>query len=54
MNRQEILDTVRSLSRSQGFYGRLYKELQDNEESLDYLVQQNFKDSVDMVLFLES
>lgn len=53
MNKQEILDAVSSLAKSQGFYGRLLLELNEKEEMLNYLVDQNFKDVVDMVMFLE-
>lgn len=53
MNKEEILETIRKLSCSQGFYGRLYEEIKDNEKALSYLEKQNFKDAVDLVLFLE-
>lgn len=51
MNRNEILDLVKSLAKSQGFYSRLLEEL--NNEKLDYLEQQNFKDPIDFILFIE-
>lgn len=54
MTGNEILDTVKSLAQSQGFYCRLYEQLKDNEEALEYLEQQSFKDPVDMILFFES
>lgn len=58
MNKQEILNAVKSLAQSQGFYGRLYEALtsgtEEAEEALDQMVEQNFKDSVDMVMWLES
>ena len=53
MNKEEILKAVESLSHSQGFYCRLYNALQDNDEALEYLSNQNFKDVVDLILFLE-
>lgn len=53
MDRNEILDSIKSLASSQGFYGRLYEQLYDNDDALEYLEQQNFKDVVDMILFLE-
>ena len=57
MNRQEILNTIKSLSSSQGFYGRLYMQLSDDSEEvneyLDYLESQNFKDPIDLIMFLE-
>ena len=58
MNRQEILNAVKSLAMSQGFYGRLYNALTDGTEEaesvLQEMVNQNFKDSVDMVMWIES
>ncbi len=53
MDKNDILKAVYMLACSQGFYGRLYMELQENEGLLDYLVEQNFKDTLDMVFFLE-
>lgn len=55
MNRQEILNAVKSLAMSQGFYGRLYNALTNGTEEaeavLQEMVDQNFKDSVDMVMW---
>jgi len=51
MNREQILNAVRTLAASQGFYGRLYDEA---EVFLDLMVDQNFCDTVDMVMWLES
>lgn len=53
MVRDEILKIIKSLAQSQGFYGRLLEQIQNNEEDLDYLEQQSFKDAVDLILFLE-
>lgn len=53
MNRDEILNTIKSLASSQGFYGRLYEQLYDNDDALEYLERQNFQDPVDMILFFE-
>ena len=58
MSRQQILDTFRSLAKSQGFYGRLldYIDSMDEGERDTYLLdleRQNFKDAVDLVLYLE-
>lgn len=53
MKSDEILNIIKSLAQNQGFYGRLLEQIQDNEEALEYLEQQNFKDSVDLILFLE-
>lgn len=54
MTKEEILSAVKNLAMSNGSYGRLLKELENNEKALDYLVKMNFGDVVDMVMFLES
>ena len=58
MNRNAIMETIRSLALSQGFYGRLYRQLEDlDDETYDEVMQEleekNFKDVVELVLFLE-
>ena len=57
MNKEQILDTIRSLAASQGFYGRLYNALTDGSEQADEFLatmeEQNFGDVVDMVTWLE-
>ena len=35
MNKEQILDAMRSLAASQGFYGRLYDTLTDGSEQSD-------------------
>lgn len=52
MNREEIISAIESLATSQGFYGRILENL--NEKYLDYLEKQNFKDIIDLILFLET
>jgi len=58
MNREQILDAIKTLAMSQGFYGRLYERLTDgtleSDSFLDLMEEQNFGDTVDMVLWLES
>lgn len=58
MNKEQILDSIRSLAASQGFYGRLYNALTDGSEQADEFLatmeEQNFNDVVDMVMWLES
>ena len=54
MNKEEILSCVKSLANSQGFYGRLYPELSENEELLEHLEAQKFNHVVELILFLES
>lgn len=51
MTKDEILQVFRSLAKSQGFYGRLLRDI--TEEGLQYLEDQNFKDVLDLILFIE-
>lgn len=58
MNREQILSAIRGLAASQGFYGRLYEALTNGSEEaddfLETMVEQNFGDTLDMVLWLEN
>lgn len=58
MNREQILEAIKNLAASQGFYGRLYKALTNGteaaENTLTLMEEQNFGDVVDMVMWLES
>ena len=57
----EIMNFIGEMSYSQGFYGRLYrdiKELEKNDEEsyarlVEELESQNFKDNLDLVMYLE-
>lgn len=51
--KEKYLGWIKQLAYSQGFYGRLLEQLEDNEEALKELCQQDFKDAVDMVLWIE-
>ena len=58
MNRNDILDAIKMLAQSQGLYGRILRELYElDEESFDAVMtefeKQNFKDVVDLVMFIE-
>lgn len=57
MSREEILSTIKNLSRSQGSYGRMYQFLtsgsDEAEDMLQDLEDQCFKDTIDMVMYLE-
>lgn len=58
MKRDEILETIRSLAQSQGSYGRLLQDLENMPKELYNTVMadleaQNFKDAVDLVLYIE-
>lgn len=63
MKMDEILFTIKRLSRLCGFYGRLYKKLVELEmkgppgayaQVCAELEGQNFRDPVDMVLYFET
>lgn len=59
MKKNEIMKTFKSLAQSQGLYGRIVDELESMSESnrnmyLEGLEKQNFKDAVDLVMFMES
>ena len=54
MTRKQILETIKDLAKSQGFYGRLYEQVKDNKEALDLLESQGFESVVDLVLWLET
>ena len=59
MKREAILSLIKSLSQSQGCYGRLLNnlmELTDSERDdvLTYWESMNFKDGLDFIMFMES
>ena len=58
MNREQILDTISMLAKSQGFYGMLYRSIMsarevDRECFLSELEAQNFKDTLDLIDYFE-
>ena len=57
MKRQEILNVIIRLSYSQGFYGRLLRDLRSDEDAANEFFEecerQNFKNAVDFVMWLE-
>lgn len=57
MKKNEILAAIRSLSMSQGFYGRLYRFLTDGSDDAERYIadleKQNLKDAVDLVMYIE-
>lgn len=57
MNSTEILNAIKLLAKSQGFYGRLYDKLIDgSKESEDFLQElesKNFNDITDLILYYE-
>lgn len=56
MDEKQILQTIKDLSKSQGFYCGLYDYItsESGKSFLENLVSQNFKDKVDLILYLES
>lgn len=58
MKRNEIMDAIRVLANSQGFYARLLESIEALDEVkkemfFEMMEAQNFKDTVDLVMFLE-
>ena len=57
MNKKQILKVINNLAKTQGFYERLYNKLTDGSEEsetyLEELVEQKFKNAVDLVMFIE-
>ena len=58
MTKQDIKENIAMLAQSQGFYGRLLNQIEDDEAVLDNLyeqsVQEGWKDAVDIVMSIES
>lgn len=62
MNAIQVLDVIRELSHSQGFYSRLYHNILElkrtNEEAFNEWCREveslNFKEPLDIVLYLET
>lgn len=61
MKREEIMETIKSLASSQGFYGRLLASMEtmeqifpnDYEELVTELESQNFENAVDLIMYFE-
>lgn len=58
MDRHAIRKVFENLAMSQGFYGRLLREIDEADEEArenfwKELEEQNFKDAVDVILFME-
>lgn len=59
MDRNEIRNTIETLAKSQGFYGRVLNAIDEaeperQEEIWNTLEAQNFTDLVDLVMYFES
>lgn len=52
--KEKYLGWIAQLACSQGVYGRLHEQLQNDSMGLEMLLENDFKDAVDMVLWLES
>ena len=61
MNVLQVIDVIRELSHSQGFYSRLYRNIllmhERDKEAFDkfteWVESKNFKDTLDVVMFFE-
>ena len=58
MKREEIMETIKTLASSQGLYSRLYRDLMELDEDkynevMTELESQNFKDGIDLVMYIE-
>ena len=58
MKREEIMETIKSLASSQGLYSRLYRDLMELDEEkynevMTELESQNFKDGIDLIMYIE-
>ena len=51
MNKNEIMEAIKSLSNSNGFYDYLYRFFKEHPEALEFLEKQNFKNPIDMIMF---
>lgn len=62
MNIAQVVDVIRELSHSQGFYSRLYNNILEVHENQPEVFEnfktvmeaQNFKDPLDVVMFYET
>ena len=58
MTAKDVINVIEELSYSQGFYGRLLRDIKglnanDFREFCRVMEEQNFRDSLDVVLFFE-
>lgn len=62
MKREEILETIKMLASGQGCYSRLYRDLMELKaeditqynEIMEDLESHNFKDAVDLIIYIEN
>jgi len=58
MKRNEIMEWIKKLAASQGFYCRLLQAINDMDDSdknvlFEHLEAQNFADPVDLIMYIE-
>ena len=56
MTKEQIWDAFKQLAQSQGFYGRLMRDIEqsgEKEEILQHLEDQHFGSTVDLVMYIE-
>lgn len=58
MTRNQILNSIRNLGKHQRYYSNLYKYLKENSDGAELLLEeledQDFKDEVDLCMYLET
>lgn len=53
MTSQELLDGIKDLAQSQGFYGRLYNQIKDiDDETIDRIAKQ-YNDMLEFIMDIE-
>ena len=58
MNKEQIMETIRKLAESQGFYGRILRIIESSSEEtrealLKGLEEQDLHDAIDLINYLE-
>ena len=50
----KVIGWIHDLSYSNGFYGRLEKQIQEDRDLLRYLGNQDFDDILDFIIYVEN
>ena len=50
----KVIGWIHDLSYSNGFYGRLEKQIQEDRDLLRYLGNQDFNDILDFIIYVEN
>lgn len=57
LTKKKIIQTIKDLSKAQGFYSGLYKFITEDsiesKEFLEHLENKNFKDSTELIFYFE-